>query len=462
MTDLAPVEKPPVGSGAGSDTKFASPRRKPPARASFSRVRLAAPARVIAISVGTSSGIVVLTAAIPSLRPEIASGKDLVQEHQLAVALLNGTNPYVPGYLTAHPPTTGLLFLPLAFLDYSTAATVWFGLELLCLALSIHLLARASEFRLSTPALLAISGALLAWHPVMTDLTYGQLTLAQLPFLAGACWALNRRRSALAGALVGIALLIKPFLWPLALPFLLRRDWQFLKGIAGVLLPGYGLTLWRLGFEAHVAYFTQTLPAVADGYRAHAWNISLGSLGWRLFQGTGSLLRGFTANPLVSSVPAAQILSIAAPVALLLWASMVARRMRHASQALGLMICASILASPIAWNHYLSLALVAVAQVVRQLAEMGVPRKATWVASLVGLLLAIPQSAMAQAVSALLSWETTASVPDLIPLPVALSYMEPALALLALAWLLVAVGPSEGTNSRSRRDPIPPAPISSL
>src|SRR5690348_1192148 len=97
--------------------------------------------RYVALGLLAALGVLVL---IFQLLPYTASvDKDFAQEYVLARAIRAGADPYqsvhdlgaqfvtTQGYFdkphpTPHPPTVGLLALPLGFMDYGAAARVWF------------------------------------------------------------------------------------------------------------------------------------------------------------------------------------------------------------------------------------------------------------------------------------------------------------------------------------------------
>src|SRR3990172_1765021 len=126
-----------------------------------------------------------------------------------------------------------------------------------------------------------------------------------------------------------------------------------------------------VGLGRVVRYFSEVLPKESETYRAVVSNLSVWSFGWRAFDGTGptasgsvvlSGLYGVTAPPLVSSATAALITSTGLAALVLASAYLGVRRVRGLSASLGLMICASILISPVSWGHYLVLAAIPVAQ----------------------------------------------------------------------------------------------------
>ena len=148
-------------------------------------------------------GALVLTLSlIPS--DSTVADKDFGQEYILARAILDRVDPYKPvqqlaaryvtvagnfvkGHPTPHPPTVGLLALPLGLFSYPVAARVWFGFELMCLVAALVLLMRGANvpLRLSTVPLVAL--ALVGWPPMTLELGLGQLMLR--------CWSVWLPRS---------------------------------------------------------------------------------------------------------------------------------------------------------------------------------------------------------------------------------------------------------------------------
>src|SRR5438105_14215473 len=95
-------------------------------------------------------------------------------------------------------------------MSFPTASALWVVLELLCLAATIWLLARADRVPIPPIVLVGATLALVGWTPVFYELMYGQLTLPALALLAGARLAQARARPRPAGALVVCAGLLKP------------------------------------------------------------------------------------------------------------------------------------------------------------------------------------------------------------------------------------------------------------
>jgi hypothetical protein len=409
------------------------------------------------------AGLAHLRIPIGALLPENVYGRDILQGYTLARAIQDGINPYLAtevlaaryvdqvlstafAHPTPHPPTLGLLLLPLSLLDYPTAAVLWFGLEIVSLVASVHLLGRALGARLSFWATLGIATVLLIWYPFWVEMAWGQLQLPMLALLAGAWVALRSRRSALGGALVGLAILLKPFPLPLLLVFVLRKDWRALVGAGSVVVGGYLVAGCVVGLDTVKTYFTTVLPVVASTYRAAWANISISSLAWRVFQGTGT--PGLVvAPPLVKSIAAAQVASVLLPGLLLLVGSLALRKQRSLDASFGVMIVVSILTSPICWPAYLVLAAIPAAQVVRWLAWHRLPSRETNLALVVTILLVIDWVRLARilagVVLVLVGGNAVISALALLPFMTAGSVG-------ALAWLVAWLGPAEGSTAERK------------
>jgi hypothetical protein len=312
--------------------------------------------------------------------------KDLGQEYLLARALADGVDPYVPmrdlatrylepvGYLdktfpTPHPVSAGLLFLPGLVLEYSTLVRVWFGLELVFLVLGVAWSARAAGWPLGARMAPVVAFGLLAWFPVVIELGLGQVTLALLAGLAGAQLALLRRRLWLGGVALGLTLLLKPLAWPWLLALVWGRAWRALVACLAVVLGGIALCALRLGPGVLVDYTTRVLPRVSALYATEPTNISLWTVGPRLFE----------------AAEAARVVGAAVPLLVVLVSLVWLRARPSLCHALGVLTCVSILVNPISWGYYLVLAIVPAAQVLAWLRERRYPRVPLLLGALIGV-----------------------------------------------------------------------------
>ena len=174
----------------------------------------------------------------------------------------------------AHPPTSILLALPLARLDYPDAVLAWNTISLVAFLASLVIVAAVLPVpkTLFLPAL-----ALLTFcHPLYGNLYQAQLTLL-LVLLVTAIWALERSgRSSAAGLVLGVAAAIKLFPAYLVVYYLARRQFRPFLAAAASFLALTCLTAFVLGLDAFHDYVQIVLPA-RPGFGA--WAITMPSPG---------------------------------------------------------------------------------------------------------------------------------------------------------------------------------------
>ncbi len=387
-------------------------------------------------------------------RPVLYGMKDFLQDYDLARAIIQHMDPYLPisalaqrvlGVTlspplllpTPHPPTLGLLLLPITVLDYPAAAALWLVFETACLVISIYLLGRNVGVRLGILATLVIATIAVAWFPVSHELVLGQLTLPILLLLVAAERLLQSGRRTVGGALIGLSILLKPIAWPVLLIFVVRRSWRPLAGALPTILAGAAAAVAAIGFGGVFAYATQVLPSVARAYHAADRNISLWTVGWRVFEGMGSpVMPEMSAPPLIQSPVAASVVSAGLPVVILV-AALVAIRKRSEATSFGLMLCVAVLISPISWIQDLILVLIPVVGVGAWLLRHNLPSRQTNFALLVAVMLVLGDdwTRLAFLVGEITAFNST----GLIPFAPALLNLGPAVAVGALASLLIVL-----------------------
>jgi hypothetical protein len=252
--------------------------------------------------------------------------------------------------INAHPPTTVLLGLPLARLDYRTAVLVWNLISLAALAASAWLVARQLELRLYPWTILpAIVFFMLCW-PLRSHVAQGQLMMVLLLSISGA-WAADRSgREILAGALIGAATVLKLFPALLFLHFVFRQRWRAVAaGLASIVVLT-AATAAVLGPFVYATYFRDVPPFVAE-WRS-AWNnASLAGLWSKLFEpGT----KGSGVVPLVYNPTLARMLvvvSCGAVIVLLARAIQQARSLAERDGAFGAAVVVVLLVTPVTWEH---------------------------------------------------------------------------------------------------------------
>jgi hypothetical protein len=290
-----------------------------------------------------------------------------------------------------HPPPAALLALPFGLVSYPTAAVVWFLFEAVCLGVSAFLLVR---WLFQRPRALHYLGAgilLLLWSPVKDELAVGQL-MSVLLLLLTVSWLLLRQGRDLAGGiLLGLVLALKLVAWPVALFLLFQRRWKALFAAGGAFLAANLLGGLLIGFDRTVDYYLKVAGSVSLLYRAHERNFSIWTTGYRLFEGMGSSAgASVSSDPLVSAPGLAPFVSVGLALLLLAGSLYLALRSRSFDASLAIVICTSIVINPVAWSHYLLLALIPAAVILKSWTSGELPpgRKPWAVAALLLLFLA--------------------------------------------------------------------------
>jgi hypothetical protein len=255
-----------------------------------------------------------------------------------AMAIRDGRRFYPEPVLTAvdvanpalYPPIGPVLVAPLTLLPWSLGVTVW--IAVLCLAVGVTLWA----LDVRDPRCYVLVGLA---PPIAEGVLVANATILLLPLVAlGWRW---RDRLYRTGVVVGLAIAIKLFLWPLLFWLIGTRRYRA-AAAAAVTLGALLLAPWAaLGFEG-LASYPELLRIASDIYGTQSASLT-------------TLLAGLGVSEFVAT-RAPFLVGI-----VLAGASVVAGRRRADSFAYSVAVLAAILASPIAWSYYYALALIPVA-----------------------------------------------------------------------------------------------------
>jgi hypothetical protein len=283
-------------------------------------------------------------------------------QEKTAALYLNITRPDPPMVVkvNAHPPTSILVALPFAALDYADAFQVW---NLMCLALlagSLWLIIRVGEIPFTPWALFPLFILLTSTfcNPFQQHINQGQINLVLLPLVVGT-WAADRSgKPVWAGLFLGLATALKLFPGLLFVYYLLRRQWKvvFCGGLS--FLAVTGVTAAVLGVEAYQDYATRVVPEVSQ-FRDWWANLSLPGFWSKLFDGHSGHV--FPLYPIPAVALAGTLLSCLAVLALWAWAVLRARTPNENDLTFGLTLTAMLLVSPITWDHYFVLLVLPIA-----------------------------------------------------------------------------------------------------
>jgi hypothetical protein len=254
-------------------------------------------------------------------------------------------------FLNAHPPTSVVLVLPLARLDYPEATLIWNLLSLAAFLVSLGLIAHQLRIPVSRWAVFPLVALLLSNGPFRHQVSQGQFNFFLLLLLTGT-WAADRSgRPWLAGVLLGMATVLKLFPAFLVLYFVLRRQWRAVVAAGATIIGLTLLSMAVLGVDAYRDYVRIVLPhveALKTGWR----NVSLTGTWAKLFDPTTP---GPQLEPLLRSPVLARGMALLSALVL---GGLLARKTWRASDraetdaCFGLFLTFTLLISAVTWHHY--------------------------------------------------------------------------------------------------------------
>jgi alpha-1,2-mannosyltransferase len=262
--------------------------------------------------------------------------EDFVIFRTASLRVLHGDSPFPPATLhgVAHfdkfvyPPSTALLFAPLAVLPVAVGQVAMFVLGLAAIVVAVRLF-DVSDWR--------CYGLVLMSAPAVNSLALGAIT--SLLLLAVAVAWRYRSRARLTGATVALAAVSKLFLWPLGVWLLVTRR---LRAVAALVVAA--VALWLAGWAAlglsGMSSYPKLLHLLSQAEQSTSYSpIAL----LHVSDGTTTLLSLLLAALAVAGVVVA------------------ARGQDGDRRALAAAAVAAIVATPILWLHYFLLLVVPIA-----------------------------------------------------------------------------------------------------
>lgn len=332
------------------------------------------------------------------------SGRDALQYYLMAKAVVSGVNPYLPlselakkyvGLLQffSHPapstPFTAILSIPIVLFDVNQAYVAWFLFEMICLALIAIMLSILWKGRLNWIRAICLFFLLLSWYPVMVELHDGQLSILLTTLVLATLLALLKYHRILAGVFIGLSIAIKLITWPLMIYLIWKRDWRTFLAASITALGLNLVSLIVIGLGPFTDYYLKVSAQVFTIYHAIMNNLSLWSIGYRLFEGTGSTyyINYFKAPPLIA-IPGLAPLVSAGLVAAFLMAGMIwAVHSHDVETAFAILVCIMVAISPITWDHYFVMIIVSLVIMFRNITRQSFPAWQTLVYIIISLLL---------------------------------------------------------------------------
>lgn len=330
--------------------------------------------------------------AFTSLLP-LAHRKDFANYYDSALALRQGLDPYTTnltaiggrfGFETglmihaSETPPFLLAFEPLTHLPPATAYSIWTALNLFALAIAMYLLlVRRPGLEANTAWLL---GALiLAFYPLGWNFFWAQSQVMVLALLVLTMRSMEEERDGTAGILVAIAGLLRAYPFLLLVYFALRRKWRALRFAIVGAIAGVLVTVAILGFAQCFSFLNGAGWLTNQMWSGSKYVISVGPFVSRIFWTHFGLTQGPVAEWLRR---AAIVTADAIVLGMTIRATLVGVGRRDDDYRIySLWIVTSVLLSPIAWLHYLTLLIIPFVQMVVAAGFRRANRRALWMAA---------------------------------------------------------------------------------
>jgi Glycosyltransferase family 87 len=225
-----------------------------------------------------------------------------------------------------NPPHFLLVFKPLTWLPLSVASAIWWTVSFGLVVCGLTWWLRSQGERWTAER---IVWALL-WMPVLTIALTGQVTAVVGVPLWLAYRNLTDGREWRGGLWAGVAMSIKPILWPLGAWYLMRRAWPALAGMivgacsmVAVGIVAYGVEMYR------------------------EWIGTLAAISW------GPETMNTSVRAIMARFPVAmpQVIWISAAIGIVLW-TVWRTKFWEVNDSWFPLMAASLLASPLGWIHY--------------------------------------------------------------------------------------------------------------
>ena len=147
-----------------------------------------------------------------------------------------------------------LIFLPFASMPFTQAFWLWNAVSVLLIAVSATIVAPYLR-NLFRPTALLVFFTTIAFYPTTTAFAGGQDSIVLLLIFSGTYALLKSERDVIAGLVLALGLFKFPLVLPFVLPFLLRKQWRFVRGFALGALLVVAASIAITGFAGVVDYF---------------------------------------------------------------------------------------------------------------------------------------------------------------------------------------------------------------
>jgi hypothetical protein len=250
-------------------------------------------------------------------------------------------------------PIIATLFTPLSFLNLNTAHFLFTGLSSLAIFIACYFLVKLTK--VSGYKRIALLGLFVINGPLYYSLKIGNTTHIILLLLLAVFFCISTKRDIGIGILLAIAALIKIPLFLLGIYFTLRQRWRVLAGFCISLLGIVGASLFLFGFDLHGIWYHECIQPFS-GKPLAAYNVqSVDAFLARLLTNTNRGLENWWPIEVGWSFKILRytLLSVLLGTTIwICWRSKPPSNLETENLEFSIVLCLSLLISPISWTHY--------------------------------------------------------------------------------------------------------------
>lgn len=194
-------------------------------------------------------------------------------------------------YQYKYLPTLAVVAVPFTWPSKEAAEALWFAITVAMTWALVRLSIRALPDRRTSVQALVWLMLLLNGKFLVKELAFGQFNLPLALALVGALIAVQRGRSALAGALVGAGVFVKPYALVLAPWLLITQGRRSLAALAAVSMAGLALPITAYGWDGNLTLLHDWYRTVTDTTAPNLMvyeNVSFASM-WAKWIGAGAM-----------------------------------------------------------------------------------------------------------------------------------------------------------------------------
>ncbi len=301
---------------------------------------------------------------------QLLAGKSLYPQHYMDIYLnilsnngekLDPRLKYIKG-LNAHPPFTAIVLFPLWFLTFHNAILLWSLISVLCMLFFVLLLIKSENIPLLYYPLVVLF--VLAWPPFQRNISVGQISILVTLFVIAGWYFLKYGKEKMSGIFIALATMLKFYPGLLILYFLVNKKYKSLLysviGVGSILILTFIVTKYDF-----FRFIFNILPEDSKYWGSDIGNLSINGFYAKLFLS----VKAYYNIGVFAASENYFLKNLFLYVTVIVIVLYLALHIKKYTNDLGFsfFIILALLLSPICWSHYLTLLLLPLIVMIKEL-----------------------------------------------------------------------------------------------